>query len=52
MVASQSDKCSTAFTKSEPNSGLVIHHFDQIHKGSVDKIPKDTELVTDSDVCT
>ena len=31
-------------------SGLVIHcHFDQIRKRSIEEIPKDTELVTDSD---
>ena len=34
-------------------SGLVIHrHFDQIHKRTVDKIPEDRELVTDSDAYT
>ena len=34
-------------------SGLVIHHhFDQIRKRSLDEIPEDKELVTDSDAYT
>ena len=34
-------------------SGLVMHHhFDQIRKRSVEEIPKDKELVPDSDAYT
>ena len=40
-------------TQRSLTSGLVIHHhFDQIRKRSVEEIPKDTELVTDSDAYT